>query len=367
MSTRIRELRERLNLNQDTLGEHVGVTRQTIAAWEKGQREPSMTHLTAVARVLKVPVELLLRSSASQDDRGRPTLLYRADKRGLLSETDEELMARKASDYALVEQLTDALTVLPESRPMTDFDAEKVERAAEDIRDWLGVEQVPLGDAIALVERRGLKVIRDCWPQNIFGFSAYTEDWGGLIFVNTHQGDRELPYERQAFTVMHELAHLIFHRREYREPTTVEGRKDPREDVANYFAGAILVPAAALRSDLRGYRGQWLSEPLLVDLKLRYGASVHTILRRARNLGIIPDRQYGLQVGKLKKTYPDNFGEPPEPTCPQSQARPRLERLVFYALVNDTLGESRAAEILGWSLSQVQQELAAWLPEDDDA
>lgn len=367
MSTRIRELRERLNLNQEALGEQIGVTRQTIAAWEKGQREPSMTQLTAVARALKVPVELLLRQPEQREASERPTLLYRADKRSALSDTDEALIVRKARDYALVEQVTGELPLLPESRPMTGFQAERVERVAEEMRDWLGVEHAPLGDAIALVERRGLKVLRDRWPETVFGFSAYTEEWGGLIFVNTHQGDRELPYERQAFTVMHELAHLIFHRREYREPTMFEGRKDPREEVANHFARAVLLPATALRDDLRGYRGRWLPEPLLIDLKLRYGASVQTILYRARDLGIISERQFTQQMGQLRKKYPDNYGEPKEPKCPPSQARPRLEILVFTALVNDQLGESKAAEILGRTLHEIRHELEKWQPGDDAA
>lgn len=367
MSTRIRELRERLNLNQDALGEQIGVTRQTLAAWEKGVREPSMTQLTAVARALKVPVELLLRHTEKAEDTVRPTLLYRADKRNALNDTDEALMTRKASDYALVERVTETLPLLPESRPMTGFQIESVERVAEEMRDWLGVEHAPLGDAIALIERRGLKVIRGRWPESIFGFSAYTEDWGGLIFVNTHQGERAIPYERQAFTAMHELAHLIFHRREYREPTTPEGKKDPREEVANYFARAVLLSATALRDDLRGYQGRWVPEPLLKQLKLIYGASVQTILYRARDLGLISEKQFGQQFGLLRKKYPHNFNEPLDPICPPSTARPRLEVLVFTALVNEKLGESKAAEILGWTLQDVRLELEKWLPEDDAA
>lgn len=367
MSTRIRELRERLNLNQDTLGERMKVTRQTIAAWEKGQREPTMTQITQLAQVLEVPVELLLRHEAAPSDVGKVTVLYRADKRSSLSDTDEALMTRKASDYALVERLTGVLPLLPESRPLNGFDAEQVERVAQDTRDWLGVENAPLGDAIAIIERRGLKVIRTRLPDSVFGFSAYTDEWGGIIFVNTHQQGRELPFERQAFTALHELGHLIFHRREYKEPTTITTKRDPREDAANHFAGAVLLPAAALRDDLRNYRGRWLPEPLLKDLKLRYGASVGTILFRAATLDIISERQRNQQFGSLKKNYPNNYGEPPEPKCPPSQARPRLEMLVFAALVNEQMGESKAAEILGWTLHQVRTELNAWMPEGHDA
>lgn len=368
MSTRIRELRERLNLNQDALGALVKVTRQTVAAWEKGQRELSMTQLTALSHALQVPVELLLRQEAVSAVQPRVSVLYRADKRSALSDTDEAIMTRKASDYAFIERLTGVLSWLPESRPMQVFDAAQIEQVAQETRDSLGVEDAPLGDALALLERKGLKVIRTRLPEGVFGFSAYSEDWGAIAFVNCQaqnvadqEGLREIPYERQVFTAFHELGHLIFHRREYREPTLPEGRRDPREDIANYFAGAVLVSARALREDLRGYEGRWLPLPLLCDLKLIYGVSVQTLLYRAAALGIITDKQRGQQLGDLKKRFPHNFGEPEDPICPPSKTMPRLESLVFQALVNDKLGESRAAEILGWPQQRVRDQLDTWL------
>ena len=367
MSTRIRELRERLNLNQDALGTLINVTRQTVAAWEKGQRDPSMTQLTALAQALQVPVELLLRQETAATQ-PRVSVLYRADKRSALSETDEALMTRKAQDYAFVEKCLGVLSWLPESRPLQTFDAAQIEQVAQETRDSLGVEDAPLGDALALLERKGLKVIRTRLPEGVFGFSAYSEDWGAIAFVNCHaengsgqDGLKELPYERQVFTAFHELGHLIFHRREYREPTPPEGRRDPREDIANYFAGAVLISARALREDLRGYEGRWLPLPLLCDLKLIYGVSVQTLLYRAAALSIITEKQRGQQLGDLKKRFPNNFGEPPEPICPPSKTMPRLESLVFQALVTDKLGESRAAEILGKPQQWVRDQLDIWL------
>lgn len=366
MSNRVRELRERQNLNQEELGARVGVSRQTVIAWEKGQREPSVTQLTALAGALGVPLELLLRQPDVQPGRERPNFLYRADKRGALTSTDEELMVRLATNYALVERITGVLPVIPESRHIDGFHPELVERVAEETRDWLGVENVPLGDAIDLIERRGLKVIRIRLPENVFGLSAYTDELGGIIFVNTHQNGRELPYERQAFTAMHELGHLIFHRREYEYPSTITTKKDPREEVADYFAGAVLISARAIKDDVRGYQGSWIPEPLLKDLKLRYGASVQTILYRLKNLGLITDKQFGQQFGLLKRKYSANFNEPPQPICPPSEAKPRIEILVFGALVTEKIGESKAAEILGWPQQRVRIELENWLPEDDD-
>lgn len=372
MSTRIREVRERLNLNQESLGGLVGVTRQTVAAWEKGQREPSMTQLTALAQALAVPVELLLRTEIAPPAHERVNVLYRADKRSALTEVDEAIMTRKAKDYAFVERTMGALSWLPESRPLHEYDPRLVEQVAQETRDTLGVENAPLGDALALLERRGLKVIRTRLPEGVFGFSAYSEDWGAVAFVNQYTlhengGLEDLPYERQVFTTFHELGHLIFHRREYREPTTVEGKRDHREETANHFAGAVLIPAQALLDDLAAYKNRWLPLPVLCDLKARYGVSVGTLLYRASQLGIITDKQRGQQFGDLKKRFPETYGEPPQPVCPPSHAMPRLEFLVFTALLGEKLGESRAAEILGWPLQKVRDRLEEWLQEGSSA
>ena len=59
MSNQIRAYRDQLGFKQEELGEQAGVTRQTIAAWENGEREPSLVQLSSIARIMGVAVELL--------------------------------------------------------------------------------------------------------------------------------------------------------------------------------------------------------------------------------------------------------------------------------------------------------------------
>ncbi|MFN3337044.1 MAG: ImmA/IrrE family metallo-endopeptidase [Thermomicrobium sp.] len=353
-----------MDLNQEELGRRLGVTRQTVAAWEKGQREPSVTQWTQIAQHLEVPVDLLLRRDTGAQRTHH--LLFRSDRAGVLTETEEERLTRRAQDYAAIERIVGELPLLPESRPMDGYIDDAVERVAEETRDWLGVEDAPLGDVLALIEARGLKVIRDQLPEGVWGFSAYTEDLGGVIFVNTRQNGDPVPTERQYFTALHELGHLIFHRREYLEGFTSVEKKDPRERTADHFAGAVLLPARAMRAELRLYKGRWLPEPLLLHLKQRYGVSVITILIRAAQLGYISERQKGQQIGALKKSNPP-FGEPTVGALPPPQDLSRMKYMVLGALVAEMISASRAAELLGKPLHQVREDLQAWAPEDDDA
>ena len=57
MKTKIKELREKRNVTQETLAEKVDVTRQTILFLEKGKYNPSLRLAYRIARVLNSKIE----------------------------------------------------------------------------------------------------------------------------------------------------------------------------------------------------------------------------------------------------------------------------------------------------------------------
>lgn len=356
----IRAFREQAGLSQEQLGEAIGVTRQTIAAWETGDREPSLAQLTKIAKRLGVSTDLLLaKNSDGAAYSSEIGLLFRADEPAALTPALRRLLTQKAIDYAAIEQLLGELPALPEQRPLKEYKEYAVEEVAKEIRQWLGLsESTPIGDVFALLEAKGFKILLHPLPNDISGFSAYTDELGAVIFVNSIH-----PTERQFFTVLHELAHLIFHRQEYKspsEPLTQTLGKDPREKSADHLAGAILLSEDILRKELHAYRDRWLPEPLLADLKCRYNVSLITTLIRAGQFGIISKKQMGQQIGVLKKKYPDRE----QPTLPKPSCLNRLQRLTYQALLKEEITTSRAAEVLGESLTEVRQELRQWTEEN---
>jgi Zn-dependent peptidase ImmA (M78 family)/DNA-binding XRE family transcriptional regulator len=348
----IHQFREQLGLTQQEVGERVGVTRQTIAAWEKGERDVSVAQLARLAKVLRVPLELLL--GTDPDD--QTTLLFRADDPDVLSRNLRHLLSEKAEDYAAIERLAGELPVLPESRPLEEFEADLVESVSREVRDWLGVDDAPLGDVLALFEIKGLKLLCHPLPNAVSGFSAYTDSWGGIIVINSRH-----PLERQYFTALHELAHLIFHRREYDRPAQPPKRRgDPRESAANHFAIAVLLPREVMEKELRGLKLGWIPDPVLVDMKLKYGVSMRTVVLRAGALGLISKKQAGQQVGVINKRYGAQ-SEQPELPRPEQKPQSRVEWLTYRALVKDQITTSRAAEVLAKPLIEVRERLAAYL------
>ena len=349
----LRELRELSGMNQEVLGELAGVTRQTIAAWERGDREPSMQQVMKLCRVLNVPIDVMLGITEQANE---PVLLFRADAADMLSHALRQLLTRKAFDYGEIEQLAGTLPNLPGSRPMATFDQHTVEQVANEVRDWLGVEDAPLGDVLSLLEGKGLKIFQHKLPNAVSGFSAYTDEIGGAIFVNA--GHRT---ERQYFTALHELSHLIFHRKEYQAPTTdipKIGKSDPRERAADFLAGAVLLPRTIVEAELHPYRNRWLPFSLLADIKRRYSVSMRTILVRAGQLGIISTRQSFQQIAMIDKKS-GKEDEPVDLKPPESLRR--LNRLVYQTLIEEKITTSKAAEVLGEPVYAVKEELGRWL------
>lgn len=357
-------LREQQGLSQTELGEKVGVTRQTIAVWERGERLPSFGQISRIADALHVPVDLFIKP---ENDAESLTLLFRADDNTALTPALKAQIQLKVEDYVGLEEELNETPALPPAWPLDHFDEFKAERIARELRDFLGVEDAPLGDVIELLEDKGFKVVVTPLPSSVSGFSAYTERWGGVIVINSKHA-----VERQYFTALHELTHLVCHRPDY-QSGNVPGARDPREKIANRVAGAILLSRETMERELRGYQHQWLPEPLLINIKRRYSVSMRTILVRAKDLDMISPKQCGQQLGKLNKVY----GRDKEPAQLQRHfemfeeqagvAKTRLERLVYEAASKELITRSRAAEILDMPMMQLRKNLGAWILDDDGA
>ena len=82
--------------------------------------------------------------------------------------------------------------------------------------------------------------------------------------------------ERKRFNLAHELGHMIL---------SPNPRVD-EEKAAHRFAGAFLMPADVLRSEVGAHRSS-ISIGELVVLKERFGVSIQALAYRCKELGII--------------------------------------------------------------------------------
>ena len=260
-------------------------------------------------------------------------------------------LARKAYNYASVEKIVGELPILPPSHNFNICDPQILEAMGREVRGWLGVKEAPLGDVLSLLESKRLKILQHPFQSELSGLSAYSEEVGGVIFVNARH-----PTKRKYSTALHELGHLIFHRSEYGK--TLFEKDSEKEIAVNHFAGAVLIPGHVLEKELHLYRQRWIPEPILQDLKARYQISMKMILIRATQVGLIQIAQKEQQCAALEKKYAItkvDQGKPlPRTLC-------RLERLVYQALLMGDISISKAAKILGKPLAEIRATLRDWL------
>lgn len=62
---RIKLARELAGLTQEKLAEIIGVSRTAIVRWESGETDPTIDHLIAMTKVLKVSADYLLGTSGT--------------------------------------------------------------------------------------------------------------------------------------------------------------------------------------------------------------------------------------------------------------------------------------------------------------
>lgn len=68
LNNRLKEFRARLNINQQQMGQMVGVSRQTISLIERGDYSPSVTLALKIAKVFDAKVEDIFSYVESEAD-----------------------------------------------------------------------------------------------------------------------------------------------------------------------------------------------------------------------------------------------------------------------------------------------------------
>jgi len=226
-------------------------------------------------------------------------------------------------------------------RQIQSFD--DVEAAAVDLREaWdLGLDCIE--NLTSLLEDRGIKVGIIDADDDFYACTFDVEDDRKIMVIAVRSG---IPGDRQRFSLAHELGHLMLE--------TGNGL-DP-EKAANRFAGAFLVPKAAVKFELRDRR-KTLGDYELHMLKEKYGLSMQDWISRARDLGFISEES-AIALFRRFRAKGWNMKEPGE-TYPFEKPI-RFARLVMGALAEGIISESRASELLGKPmqlfLSEVKEE-----------
>ena len=157
----------------------------------------------------------------------------------------------------------------------------EIEDVAATLRQELGMYDAPLSKVLDFVEALGVSVFWVTSGQDFDAVSYWFDDVPYILINETHADGF-----RVRFSVMHELGHLVLHRSVPSLPGEDQGRLIEAD--ANLFAGATLMP---VRQFVQRFNPSWSLLDIL-DERTYWGASCAAIIRRARDLNLIPEERY---------------------------------------------------------------------------
>ena len=318
--------RETSGLTQSALAHAVGISQAHISQMEHGLEEPSEAVAKKLASELQVPIEFFYRPDETVSEglvdffhRRRHTLPAKPLKRAhALANTIRLELLRLLQGVELTE-------VQP--WPVFSSEEHSPEEAAQMLRASWRLPAGPAPSLVGLVEAAGVPVVLcDLGHEKLRAISMPGIGGRHIVLLN-----RRMSASNLRFSMAHELGHLVMH---------VGTASTNLEAEADRFASEFLMPANDIRPQLRGVRFGDLG-----TLKHRWSVSLAALIRRARDLEQITDRQYAYMNMQLNNLPGGRKSEPGE----FAYEEPGLVRHVIDFLITG----------LKYTISQVAQVMVA--------
>ena len=335
LGNRIQRARKASGLSLRNLGAQIALSHAAIKKYEDNKVTPSSDVLIKLAKALHVKVEYFFRPE-------RFTL------KNIQYRKHADMPARQLEEISAVvldqiERRVELESLFP-TPPVQTFSInnlpkiinhiDDVEKLADQVRSQWNLGSDPIPDLIDIFEENGIKVfeIDNAQYPKIDGLYVKVNEMP--IFVVSNQS----PGDRQRFTLAHEFGHLL-----------LDGRIGDilnMEGYCNRFAGAFLLPRQSLITVLGIHRNSIEPRELSL-LKQEFGLSMTSILHRAEETGIISHNIYR----QVRAEFNERGWSKKEPGEPYPKEVAHIfEQMIFHAIAEQYIGESKAAELMNLPL-----------------
>ena len=197
IGTKIRKLREEMELTQEDLARSVGLSSEFISLLELGRRSPSLESLSRIAKFLNKEISFFILERAESFD-----TLIKGEKLDLKTRRLLKKFRKYCDDYLGLEEMTGRQSDLA---PL--YGNVSAEKMAAQERSRLELGEDPVSNVFLLLEQNGLHVCRFPIQDEIniagaFVFLEYKQ--AAFALVNSRQ-----PFLQQALTAVHEYGHYL--------------------------------------------------------------------------------------------------------------------------------------------------------------
>lgn len=352
----IQRIRIMKGLSQVDCADKSGITRLALANIEKNASNPKSSTVMAIAATLGVPMHELFRAAPTMH-----AVRFRSKKALSTRERNEreyELirLSQWLADYHEVEEF------VGDTKPfaLERLTAQGPVAMAQEARKALGLsDHEPIYGIGGLLAKAGIKlyVFNLASMKKVFGLSVGVGEGGPVIGINC---DPSISIERRIFTAAHELGHVLMHHASYDVDEVTE--HDQEEKEADMFAGEFLMPDAAFRHAWNATRGEAFVDRVL-QIKRIFRVSYKVVLHRLIVDGGHDSQHIHMKFAteyqrKYSQTLKDHFE--PDGLVEHDFVNDGFTGLVRDALEKEAISMSRAAEMLGITMTELRERFTEW-------
>lgn len=281
---RLNEARLYRKMTIEDLANDINTSKQAISQFENRKCEPDFDTLKKISKSLDFPLRFF--KEKIEDSILIGNTYFRAPFSSNKKDMNSQRIKAKyvAFIQSCLSEYVDFPTLnLPRIKEFGD-----IERIANQTRDYWGLGREPIPDMVSLLERNGIIVSEfSTEGKTIDAFFQYGEMFGREYFC-VILGTDKLTFARRQFNAAHELAHILLHERnnDIGELDRDEFRK--REEEANRFASAFLLPRETFENDVRLYSNKL---NYYIELKRKWKVAMSAMIYRASDIGILSSNQ----------------------------------------------------------------------------
>lgn len=375
-SDAIRQARQALGLDAETLSEAAGLDPGTLGAYESGAQEIPGDVLWRLSDALGIPLEQVDSPAALRRHIDVMAVRFRADHRAV-SDRVRLAVARAASaarDYVALEDLADrprryqaVVEQWPDKPMLPRYETWKSGRSLANLLRERFEFTGPVGSMLELAEKRlGALVIWQKLPSDFAGYAFCDEIHGPAVVLNVNGRNQNELVRR--FTLAHEVCHVLFDRHDLAALSRFDSyddfygysddHLDAHEIRANAFAIHLLAPERLFIEAWAGARAN------IRSMMTQFGVSFEAVRHHLDNYRLL---RLVERVEHVPTSAPDQWkiAESSELWYPAFddipiERRHAVARLAFELWTSNKLTTSRLREVLRVSLAHQQlMELAA--------
>lgn len=290
---RLKEARLFRKMTMADLAQIVGINKQAISQFENCKNSPDPMTLRRIADALRFPYSFFFEADPA-------STVGNTYFRALYSSKKKDLVAQQVKAKYLA-KIHSVLSSKVKFKPLNlpDFTADKtitIEEITMRTRQHWDLGDAPIPNMVALLERNGIIVGEFATnSREIDAFYQYYEEDDYPAYCVVLGTDKRSFYRRQ-FNCAHELGHILLHER-YSDLNEIDREEfREREDEANAFAAAFLLPAKAFGNDVAAYPNR-LGH--YIELKKKWNVSIMAMIMRAYALGYLSANQYSYLMRQM--------------------------------------------------------------------